>query len=81
MPIRFTLGTLFLATAVIAVLGALARMGGFTLAFFALMAYTGIGLLICSALGTTVQARRLMIVAGVGLMAAAVILFVVPAIQ
>jgi hypothetical protein len=81
MHFRYTIGGLLLATAVIAVLAGLSRIGGFALAVFAFLSYGGIGLLIGSAWGTTVEVRFLMVFVGVGMIAAAMIWLLTPTIH
>jgi hypothetical protein len=82
MQFRFTIGALFLATATIAVLAGLVRVGGFSLALVVSLAFGGLCVLIRSDWATTVEDRVFLILFGLGLLAAAAFLFLLwPAIH
>jgi hypothetical protein len=81
MRFRFTLGTLFLATAVIAVSAAIVRIGGFDLALIVFLALGGVCVLIRSDWANTVEDRVFLILFGLGLLAAAAFMFLMPAIR
>jgi hypothetical protein len=80
MPFRFTLGTLFLATAVIAVSAALVRIGGFDLTLIVFLALGGLCMLIRSDWADTAEDRVFLILFGIGLLAAAAFMFLMPPI-
>jgi len=81
MRFRFTLGTLFLATAVAGVSAALVRIGGFTLALIVFLAFSGLCVLIRSDWAGTVEERVFLILFGLGLLAAAAFMFLMPVIH
>jgi hypothetical protein len=81
MPFRFTISGLLLTTAIVAGSAALVRVGGFGLGIFVFLLFSGICLLIRSDWASTVEDRIFLILMGLGLLAAAAFMLLMPAIH